>query len=123
MRRISPRTPSKAATSSSRAMTLPASTFVDFFFLMIRRPPRSTLFPYTTLFRSIAFWNGFWRKLHPQCSGDCCSDVILKGEDVAHLAVVPLGPELGAVGCVNQLAGNAEAGFRAAYAPFEHMRD
>src|SRR2546430_13545192 len=26
-----------------------------FFFLMIRRPPRSTLFPYTTLFRSNAF--------------------------------------------------------------------
>src|SRR5687767_15282954 len=26
-----------------------------FFFLMIRRPPRSTLFPYTTLFRSIDF--------------------------------------------------------------------
>src|SRR5260221_10514030 len=26
-----------------------------FFFLMIRRPPRSTLFPYTTLFRSEAF--------------------------------------------------------------------
>src|SRR5215510_2460636 len=25
----------------------------NFFFLMIRRPPRSTLFPYTTLFRSI----------------------------------------------------------------------
>src|SRR2546426_6155755 len=25
---------------------------------MIRRPPRSTLFPYTTLFRSIAWWNG-----------------------------------------------------------------
>src|SRR6266566_4043543 len=25
--------------------------FVFFFFLMIRRPPRSTLFPYTTLFR------------------------------------------------------------------------
>src|SRR5438094_5872907 len=25
-----------------------------FFFFMIRRPPRSTLFPYTTLFRSIA---------------------------------------------------------------------
>src|SRR4030066_982789 len=32
---------------------------VIFFFLMIRRPPRSTLFPYTTLFRSvIASWNG-----------------------------------------------------------------
>src|SRR5689334_24177043 len=29
-----------------------------FFFLMIRRPPRSTLFPYTTLFRSIAMPGG-----------------------------------------------------------------
>src|SRR2546427_6968715 len=28
------------------------ATIVFFFFLMIRRPPRSTLFPYTTLFRS-----------------------------------------------------------------------
>src|SRR3712207_8866023 len=28
--------------------------YIDvFFFLMIRRPPRSTLFPYTTLFRSL----------------------------------------------------------------------
>src|SRR3712207_8200442 len=27
-----------------------------FFFLMIRRPPRSTLFPYTTLFRSVYFF-------------------------------------------------------------------
>src|SRR3712207_9203819 len=27
--------------------------FTLFFFLMIRRPPRSTLFPYTTLFRSV----------------------------------------------------------------------
>src|SRR2546422_7612608 len=26
---------------------------ISFFFLMIRRPPRSTLFPYTTLFRSL----------------------------------------------------------------------
>src|SRR5271167_799251 len=28
-------------------------SFYCFFFLMIRRPPRSTLFPYTTLFRSV----------------------------------------------------------------------
>src|SRR5256885_7937168 len=40
----------------------PCSRF--FFFLMIRRPPRSTLFPYTTLFRSghqrrcVVFWLG-----------------------------------------------------------------
>src|SRR5258708_31909330 len=30
----------------------PFRCFLPFFFLMIRRPPRSTLFPYTTLFRS-----------------------------------------------------------------------
>src|SRR3989475_5932373 len=30
----------------------PRRSFSCFFFLMIRRPPRSTLFPYTTLFRS-----------------------------------------------------------------------
>src|SRR5438132_9796912 len=33
--------------------------FLFFFFLMIRRPPRSTLFPYTTLFRS---GHGAWRR-------------------------------------------------------------
>src|SRR5258708_10448193 len=31
---------------------LPHPLLCSFFFLMIRRPPRSTLFPYTTLFRS-----------------------------------------------------------------------
>src|SRR5215204_7476061 len=33
-----------------------------FFFLMIRRPPRSTLFPYTTLFRS-------WKAEHEPAAG------------------------------------------------------
>src|SRR5690349_23367886 len=40
-----------------------------FFFLMIRRPPRSTLFPYTTLFRSNAFGSPlnerFWKENTP----------------------------------------------------------
>src|SRR3712207_7630506 len=41
-----------------------------FFFLMIRRPPRSTLFPYTTLFRSplisliLDDLKAAWRRLH-----------------------------------------------------------
>src|SRR5947209_10230072 len=35
--------------------------FYTFFFLMIRRPPRSTLFPYTTLFRSRA--RAEWQRL------------------------------------------------------------
>src|SRR5438045_9037058 len=38
--------------------SLPFSFF--FFFLMIRRPPRSTLFPYTTLFRSRSSWGLRW---------------------------------------------------------------
>src|SRR2546427_7980898 len=33
-------------------MSTPSYSLILFFFLMIRRPPRSTLFPYTTLFRS-----------------------------------------------------------------------
>src|SRR5256886_16784570 len=32
----------------------------SFFFLMIRRPPRSTLFPYTTLFRSPSTATPYW---------------------------------------------------------------
>src|SRR6266498_5684341 len=38
-----------------------------FFFLMIRRPPRSTLFPYTTLFRSSPPRAGWarWRRPKP----------------------------------------------------------
>src|SRR3989442_8176999 len=41
-----------------------------FFFLMIRRPPRSTLFPYTTLFRSLLVKHGVRRAMN----------VILQGE-------------------------------------------
>src|SRR2546425_9577243 len=39
-----------------------AISFQSFFFLMIRRPPRSTLFPYTTLFRS-------WKRECPAATG------------------------------------------------------
>src|SRR2546429_126958 len=38
---------------------------IFFFFLMIRRPPRSTLFPYTTLFRSRAWTSP---KAGPRCA-------------------------------------------------------
>src|SRR5256885_4058457 len=43
---------------------------VFFFFLMIRRPPRSTLFPYTTLFRSKAAGTGH---VHRRASRGCGS--------------------------------------------------
>src|SRR2546422_8595812 len=39
-------------------------SFLFFFFLMIRRPPRSTLFPYTTLFRSQAGTGEIARAAH-----------------------------------------------------------
>src|SRR2546430_7114129 len=39
-------------------LSLDNSSVLCFFFLMIRRPPRSTLFPYTTLFRSFKTANG-----------------------------------------------------------------
>src|SRR3712207_7712208 len=40
-----------------------------FFFLMIRRPPRSTLFPYTTLFRSVGGEASRSALLFPTCLG------------------------------------------------------
>src|SRR2546422_6758205 len=46
-----------------------------FFFLMIRRPPRSTLFPYTTLFRSQPSLHGAAPEtlnLEGQCDQRCC---------------------------------------------------
>src|SRR3712207_7007126 len=45
------------------------ATFTDvslFFFLMIRRPPRSTLFPYTTLFRSEPVLDSLGGELVPE---------------------------------------------------------
>src|SRR2546430_3593816 len=47
-------------------MYLPTPSPFLFFFLMIRRPPRSTLFPYTTLFRSL------WRDLAGSTHGGAC---------------------------------------------------
>src|SRR3712207_9249433 len=40
-----------------------------FFFLMIRRPPRSTLFPYTTLFRSDLGGHGAGQRGLPRARG------------------------------------------------------
>src|SRR3989441_12864539 len=52
--------------------TVIAVQLVWFFFLMIRRPPRSTLFPYTTLFRS-----------HPD-PGDCPGSEVYPQRVAAH---------------------------------------
>src|SRR3712207_7219607 len=58
-----------------------SSYIILFFFLMIRRPPRSTLFPYTTLFRSPArqraddrLGPGLGRLLGGRADGDGAAD-------------------------------------------------
>src|ERR1035438_10879634 len=73
--------------------------FLVFFFLMIRRPPRSTLFPYTTLFRSVGVvgqiipWNfpllmAVW-KLAPALATGCT--VVLKPAEQTPLSALRLG--------------------------------
>src|SRR5438132_2558462 len=53
---------------------------LSFFFLMIRRPPRSTLFPYTTLFRSEVMEKVFWKKL---ISTTLCACLVWTSGDLA----------------------------------------
>src|SRR2546425_3425832 len=56
--------------------------FMFFFFLMIRRPPRSTLFPYTTLFRSPKSWPRTRERPVQESNGQLdCGDV-RKGENI-----------------------------------------
>src|SRR5438270_7880106 len=47
---------------------------------MIRRPPRSTLFPYTTLFRSICSWE-YKRSEYPLRSLGCWSSLRFRSEE------------------------------------------
>src|SRR3712207_7563661 len=64
-----------------------------FFFLMIRRPPRSTLFPYTTLFRSFKHGNrrsacsGLknWRNYEVPLKQDCRWNAIRSEEHTSEL--------------------------------------
>src|SRR2546430_5934632 len=44
---------------------------MSFFFLMIRRPPRSTLFPYTTLFRSGRVTSRVYSDVVPRDASTC----------------------------------------------------
>src|SRR3712207_9108500 len=55
-----------------------------FFFLMIRRPPRSTLFPYTTLFRSV--------QEHLGATVRAAADHVAALQVVLHRQALPLAP-------------------------------
>src|SRR3989454_10462374 len=62
------------------------SLFFPFFFLMIRRPPRSTLFPYTTLFRSDRSLGDVHPLGSPHYTLDPDNAVIVTGNIAAGLA-------------------------------------
>src|SRR5258708_39682396 len=57
-----------------------------FFFLMIRRPPRSTLFPYTTLFRSRSFLQDAKRWIMQRCAATCGPAALFGSGSRGHLA-------------------------------------
>src|SRR5258707_9850798 len=69
-----------------------------FFFLMIRRPPRSTLFPYTTLFRS----------LEHDRRDDHARPLARVREDLPHVAPHALGVALGLLEVVRRLERSEE---------------
>src|SRR5260221_4021605 len=59
-----------------------------FFFLMIRRPPRSTLFPYTTLFRSM--YDAFSKKIIT-CNGRSKDLSVIDPATDKVIATIPVG--------------------------------
>src|SRR3712207_9472780 len=67
--------------------------FILFFFLMIRRPPRSTLFPYTTLFRSalhaLQLHDRRRRRPEPHRQGHRGGVRVDRGEPPGHRALLP----------------------------------
>ena len=60
---------------------------------------------------------------HAQCLDDRLRDVLLNGEDISHLAIVLLRPEVIAVGDVDQLRGDANLVADLAYTALENRRD
>src|SRR2546430_12644166 len=82
---------------------------IFFFFLMIRRPPRSTLFPYTTLFRSR---NSLQQRLRgesrfhrPNCRALCFRSEVASGRSPARY---PLGRARAAAALRDQIVRSEE---------------
>src|SRR3712207_9528189 len=77
---------------------------------MIRRPPRSTLFPYTTLFRSVICLDGTWNKV---AKPDEVTNVVKFAQAVKPIArdgtrqVVYYNSGVGTGGPIDRLLGGA----------------
>src|SRR5690348_17526306 len=91
--------------------------YLTLFFLMIRRPPTSTLFPYTTLFRSCAGIENYSRHLTRRQPGEAPYTLMdflpadtLIFVDESHVAVPQIGGMLG--GDRSRKAALVEYGFR-----------
>src|SRR4051794_22477351 len=71
---------------------------LSFFFLMIRRPPRSTLFPYTTLFRSNSFINTMKNINHTRSSiSDDIRNILCSSANIRR--AIPLILQIGRASC------------------------
>src|SRR3712207_8732062 len=70
--------------------------FFCFFFLMIRRPPRSTLFPYTTLFRSCL--------LRPQWDSRLCAERVGEGSPMNTLELEGVTKHFGALAAIKNVS-------------------
>src|SRR2546430_17736783 len=83
----------------------PRKIFFSLFFLMIRRPPRSTLFPYTTLFRS-----------QPSSEWKCCARPEKPVQLFRHEWVLTVGSDL-------KTAGSSQAAKRQSPRSEEHTSE
>ena len=72
--------------------------------------------------RHVARWR-LTRQPDTERLGNGLRDVVLEGEDIAHLPVVPLAPHVPAIRGRDQLGRDADASTRPPHAAFEHVRD
>src|SRR3712207_3307999 len=87
----------------------PVQTYLTVFFLMIRRPPRSTLFPYTTLFRSRVAENRRHDRYSPGQRSNVPRSIMLPGRGGATAARVAA---LGAVEVAQQASRRVAFSFQ-----------
>src|SRR3712207_908978 len=63
------------------------------------------------------------QEVRPEAGDNACGDLVLNDEDDAEVAVVPLGPELGLGGRIDELRGHPHAVAGLADTPLENIAD